>query len=123
MNVKDHEEQELSEEGVGRASNICGALWKTYTKKGTWLICNTCDDYVYSCECVLADTDSDYDFHYCFKVQPNIQRYVYVYVNIVHNEISLFCCKSKAPFVLIYFCFEMIYRLFSDPTQITLPNY
>ena len=39
------------------------------------------------------------------NVQPEIQRYAFVYVNIVHMEVddAKNKVKSKTPFVLIYF--------------------
>ena len=44
MNVKDQEEQvdmEISEKKYDTACNIYHTLWKTYTKKKTWLIFGT----------------------------------------------------------------------------------
>ena len=46
MNFKDHEEQEdmeISGKEGDPACNICRTLWKTYTKKGTWVIFDTCE--------------------------------------------------------------------------------
>ena len=45
MNTLDHEEQEemeISKKEDDTACNIYHTLWKTYTKKETWLIFNTC---------------------------------------------------------------------------------
>ena len=50
MNVKDHEKQEdieITEKVDDTACKICRTLWKTYVKKGTWLICDTCDRIMY----------------------------------------------------------------------------
>ena len=75
MIVNDHEEQEddgeeeISEEGDDTVCNICGTLWKKYTK-GIWLISNIYDDYVCR-KCVSVDTDLGDDF-IAPNVKPNI---------------------------------------------------
>ena len=71
MNTLDHEEQEemeISKKEDDTACNIYHTLWKTYTKKETWLIFNTCQIimYVVYSKCVSTDTDLDHDFN-CFK--------------------------------------------------------
>ena len=46
MIVNDHEElegNEISQEENDTTCSSCGNYGKHYTKKGTWLICNTCD--------------------------------------------------------------------------------
>ena len=50
MNFKDHEEQEdmeISEKEGDTACNICRTLWKTYAKKGTWVIFGTFEMIMY----------------------------------------------------------------------------
>ena len=50
MNIKDHEKQEdmeISEKVDDTAFKICRTLWKTYVKKGMWLICDTCERIMY----------------------------------------------------------------------------
>ena len=74
MNTMDHEEQEemeISKKEDDTACNIYHTLWKTYTKKETWLIFNTCQIimYVVYSKCVPTDTDLDHDFN-CFKCSP-----------------------------------------------------
>ena len=51
MNAKDHEEledMEISEKEGDTAFNIYLTLWKTYTKKQTWLIFDTCEIIMYA---------------------------------------------------------------------------
>ena len=46
MEVKDHQEHEgmeISEKEDDTALSIYCTLWKTYTKKETWLIFGTCE--------------------------------------------------------------------------------
>ena len=54
--------------------------------------------------------------------KSNILRYAFVYLNIVHMEVDDAIVSKKKTFVLIYFCFQLIYRLFFDTTQITPLN-
>ena len=68
MNIKGHEEQEdmeISEKEDDTACNIYCALWKTCTKKETWLMLNTCEIimYVVCSKYVPADTNLDHDFN------------------------------------------------------------
>ena len=73
MNIKDDEEQEdmeISKKEDDTTYNIYRALWKTYTKKETWLILNLCEIIVYVLYVpnVYQQTQiySDHDFN-CFK--------------------------------------------------------
>ena len=50
MNFKDYEKQEdmeISEKKDDTACNIYRKLWKTHTRKETWLIFDTCEIIVY----------------------------------------------------------------------------
>ena len=39
--------QESEDEDLDNTACIlCGTLWRIYIRKGTWLICDICDDYV-----------------------------------------------------------------------------
>ena len=73
MNIKDDEEQEdmeISKKEDDTTYNIYRVLWKTYTKKETWLILNLCEIIVYVLYVpnVYQQTQiySDHDFN-CFK--------------------------------------------------------
>ena len=62
-------------------------LWKTYTKKGTWFIFDTCDMIV-CVPNVYQQTQIQTTTLTVSNVQPNILRYAFVYVNIVHMEVD-----------------------------------
>ena len=58
-------ESESEEEEDNTTCSLCGQLWRKYTKKGQWLICDLCDQYICP-KCVPRDTDYADDF-YCTK--------------------------------------------------------
>lgn len=58
--------QESEDEDLDNTACIlCGTLWRIYIRKGTWLICDICDDYVCP-KCVQKNTDLKAEFH-CSK--------------------------------------------------------
>ena len=65
LNNNEQEDNEISEDEDDTACNICKILWKTYTKKRTWLTCDICNHYVRP-KWITADIDLDDEF-YCSK--------------------------------------------------------
>ena len=58
----DDEENNEGDNGEeSTACLVCGRLWKTYTKRGEWLICDICDQYVCP-KCVPKEIDYEDDF-------------------------------------------------------------
>ena len=57
------DEDEDLEESNETVCPICNCLWRDYTKKGNWLICAICNEYIYPV-CVPKGTDLEQDF-YC----------------------------------------------------------
>ena len=58
--------QESEDEDLDNTACIlCGTLWRIYIPKGTWLICDICDDYMCP-KCVQKNTDLKAEFH-CSK--------------------------------------------------------
>lgn len=58
-----------------------------------WLMCNIYDNYVYL-KGVPADTDLEEDFTVS-NIQPNIQRYSFIFVNIVDMEVVYVALNEK----------------------------
>ena len=79
------------------------------------------DDYVCP-KCEPADTDLDHDFN-CFKCSAQYSKICFCFCKYCSYGSRWCCCKSKTLFVFIYFCFQLTYWLFFDPTQISPPNY
>ena len=90
MNVKDHEEQEdmqISEKEDDTACNIYLTLQKTYTKKETWLIFDTCEIIMYVPN-MYQQAQIQTTTLTGSNVQHNIQRYAFIYVNTVHMGVG-----------------------------------
>ena len=74
-----------SEEEDDTACNICGTLRKTYRKR------LLCDIFV-----MITYVPNGHRFRFIVpNVQPYVQRYASVYVNIIHMEVVSFVVKSK----------------------------
>ena len=86
MNVKDHKEQdmEIREEEDDTVYKIYRTLLKHIQEGNMAYIWHMWYNYVCP-KCVPADTDLDQTLTVS-NVQPNIKRYAFDYVNIVHME-------------------------------------
>ena len=82
MKAKDHEEQEDMETNEKEDNTVCNiyhTLWKTYTKKETWLIFDTCEITMYVPN-VYQQTQIQTTTLTVSNVQSNFQRFAFVYV-------------------------------------------